>query len=449
MVPSLTCTCGRLIQISAELAGKTFLCPDCGRTLLLPAFGKAMAVPSTQQVAKSRGFEPSARPNWLPWVFVAIGLLLLAVGVTFFPRGELPPTRPEGQQPSGVNAPGSPGQAVAVAELVEAPTPEKEFQRAPAKATEPFRPFDPGPPKAKAPPSKEVAGPPLVAKTAPKATIGPPLKLEWKLKQGDQFFQDLTISQKTNFNVQGLPVTTFVSYSVLSRFTVDKVDEQNQAIVGQKVESARLLKADDLTSGLLAPAVAKLPGTSFTIHLNALREVTKFEGGASATSPNMQNLLGGQGFQTASLLDRDGWKEMAQATFFQPNVLLKAGSVWSKPMTHNWGPLGQWVGRTNLRYTGRHETTHKVGYEHQMAYVAPKGPAAGLPFQLNGSKFQPLLAAGTIFFDEAKGRTVAGEERFRVRGLLNISFLGQEVPLELEEEQHFRFEILDRMPEKR
>jgi hypothetical protein len=155
-------------------------------------------------------------------------------------------------------------------------------------------------------------------------------------------------------------------------------------------------------------------------------------------------VAGGMGMQMTSLVDRDGWKELAQATFFQMDRPLKVKDRWQKPMTHNWGALGAWSGQITYLYFGKQDNFHKVGYQLNLAYKAPGAGAVGM-MKINGATFQPPQAEGMLLFDSVKGRTVAAEERFRVRGLISVNLFGQNTQIEVEEDQHFQIRIHDKL----
>ena len=267
-----------------------------------------------------------------------------------------------------------------------------------------------------------------------------PLILEWKLKQGDVFFQELKVVQKPTYSILGVFFNSSLQYTVLSRFTVEKAGPEGLQ-VKQKVEAAQLVQADALTQGILAPAVLKLPGTTFTIHLNPRMEVTKFIAGAKPFE--MANLLGGQGLQLASLLDQDGWKELAELTFFQPNRALERNAKWSRKMTHNWGALGSWAGQIHYVYNGKEKGIHKVAYGLDMVYKAPKG---GGMLPINNAAFKPHIAGGLIHFDAERGKVLEAQERFHVRGRLTLNLLGQNSPVEIDEDQLFYIRIWERDP---
>ena len=297
-------------------------------------------------------------------------------------------------------------------------------------------------PKPSPKPEEKPAPPPVKKPPAQRIDNTPePLRTTWKLRAGDSFLQELVVSQSPTFRTQGLVFQSQLKYSVVSKFTVEQAGP-NGAIVNQRVESARLLQADATTQGLVLPALAKLPGTTFKVALGPAMEVKQFVGGQPRVLVGGGGFAGGFGLQTASLMDLDGWREMAQATFFQPAQGIMPRSQYLRPMAHNWGPLGAWVGQTIFVYSGRQGPLHQFNYGHRMAHVAPRGGAMG-PIQVAGAVFQPTVADGSVVFDSDRGRVVSGQERFAVAGRINITLLGQAVPVEIQEEQTFQFRIVE------
>lgn len=275
--------------------------------------------------------------------------------------------------------------------------------------------------------------------------VGQTLQLEWKLKPGDRFFQELRVVQKPAYNIQGIPFTTVLEYAVVSSFKVDKAGPAGYEIQ-QKVEGAQLVQADPLTQPLLAPAVLKLPGTSFTISLDDKMDIKKFE---AAGLPAAVTAQGALGLQVASLLDQDGWKEMARTTFFQPNRPLKPGAKWSQPMTHSWGALGSWAGRIHYAYAGGKGSLHQFAFGLDINYQAPKGKSGLGMLAISGAAFKAQQAGGSIIFDADKGKVTEARERFLVRGRLALQLLGQNTPVDLEEDQMFHVRIMDGNPLKK
>lgn len=289
---------------------------------------------------------------------------------------------------------------------------------------------------------------PILARTweiEPVKLIGQPLRLEWKLKPGDHFFQELRVLQKPAYNIQGIPFNTVLEYVVVSSFKVEKAGANGYEIQ-QKVEGAQLVQADALLQPLLAPAVLRLPGTTFRIHLDDKMDVKKFEATGLPAAVMAQGALG---LQVASLLDQDGWKEMARTTFFQPNRRLKEGEKWSQPMTHSWGALGNWSGRIHYAYGGGKGGMHQFAFGLDLNYQAPKGKGGAGMLAISNAAFKVQQAGGAILFDADKGKVVEARERFLVRGRLAMQLLGQNTPVDLEEDQHFHLRIIDVNPLKK
>jgi hypothetical protein len=466
---NLTCLCGRQQSVAKAMAGQTLVCIDCGRPLPIPSLEvlrrrKAKAR-STEGPPDEGDFAPTFGGRRVLAAAMA-GLLLLigAVGLVAWLATNRPQPQPDqvaqADSPRKSPPPASQGlhrQLVPDEPKLTEPT-KPELLRVPSSKdpremppptslvkpitivdpgvrTEPVKPLVPlVKPKEKDPPAMEIMDP----------TRGP--RLVWTLKEGEAFYQEVIVTQEPNFRVQGLPVQLFLKYRVVSRFTVEKSNEDGSWVAQQKIETVKLLQADDLTQAAVAGLVAQLPGTTFTLHLSPKMEVTQFQAGAQA-KPGVVPLAGGQGLQLASLLDRDGWKELAQLTFFHMDQPPKPKTRWTKPLTHQWGALGSWAGQVQYEYQGHQGDIHKVGYALQLKYKAPAKEAVLAGMQISGANFQPQQAGGLISFDAVRGKVVVAEERFRVKGVLNAMLLGQPTPIELDEDQHFLIRIHEKKPD--
>lgn len=447
---TLICSCGQQQYVAETSAGKTAACVTCGKALTVPAMGKlvgAKAKPASPPVRKSAS-------RLVPALLIA-GMATAALGASGFLAWAIAQRHAQEQRvPIAQHQPGAQAAAQPASEsrslALPAGVPEKQEPVPPAKKDPPrivlerIKPKDESPPKVVVEPVKpKDPPPPIVEKEKEKKPLNliEPLKLVWKLKAEEVLFQELIVTQKPTYKVQGLQVAAFLQYRIVSRFTVKQRNDDGSLIVEQKIESAKLLQADELTKPSVEGAVANMPGTTYTLTFSPKMAVTKFEGGPGAAKV-MQ--LGGLGMQMTSLIDRDGWKELNQSTFFQMNEPLKASARWSKPLAHSWGPLGSWNGQTHYQYAGQEKDLHKITYGLQLAYKAPKAGAAGL-MAVNSANFQPPVAGGVLVFDAAKGRVIAAEERFRVKGIINVNLLGQNTGVEIDEDQHFLIRIHEKL----
>ena len=111
-------------------------------------------------------------------------------------------------------------------------------------------------------------------------------------------------------------------------------------------------------------------------------------------------------------------------------------------MTHSWGFLGSWMGQVSFRYAGQQGDLQRFPYRFNLTYVPPKADARNVLFPVSGASFKHGEAGGTIYFDPVKRRVSRVEERFRVHGQMNIEVLGQNLPVDLDEEQSFQVRLL-------
>ena len=187
-----------------------------------------------------------------------------------------------------------------------------------------------------------------------------------------------------------MQIATGLKYLVLSSFTVEDVQANGTVIIRQKVEGTRLLEADAMAQSVFGDLLKKLAGETFQLTLNPHMQIVDLyadEGAFPVATGG--NPMAGQPLMMASLVDRDGWRELNQLTFFQPERTLKKEDRWQHPLTHSWGPLGSWEGQANFRYDGERDGLSRVLYDLKLYHKAPDRQAnTPLPFRPSEAKFQ-------------------------------------------------------------
>jgi hypothetical protein len=257
----------------------------------------------------------------------------------------------------------------------------------------------------------------------------------------------VVVSRVSHCRVLGSDVGQESQYTFVSRLTVEKQEADGSLRVRQKVESVRLDRADAALEARLNERLRQMRGETFRMTLNPRREVVRFEGDREAAQVfTGANPLGGTSFLLWSFMDPDGWKELAEVSFFRPREPARKGDRWARSVTHGWGPLGRWEGQVGYAHTARQDGLDRYDYLLDLAY-RPPGPGGGvLPFRVTGADFRVQTARGAIAFDPRRGRVRLAEEQFHVRGLLSVEALGVEAAVELDEAQLFRLRLHDHDP---
>jgi hypothetical protein len=236
-------------------------------------------------------------------------------------------------------------------------------------------------------------------------------------------------------------------YACLSSLFVEKVTDQGEWVVRQKVEAVRLQEAgDDLLGQQLKLLLQKTQGATFRFRVRPTGEVLQFVADrpvapaqVAQLTPTEMTLL------TQSVLDQDGWQELAQLTFFRPPDSSSPGGHWQRPLKHGWGSLGGWTGR--VHYASQGKVSGKDCFQYRLDLVHVPPPQIGtLPVQIQNPSFRLQLSGGHIEFDKHQNRVTLAEEHFHVQGSLGLTALGIATILELEELQVFQMRILDHLP---
>jgi hypothetical protein len=262
-----------------------------------------------------------------------------------------------------------------------------------------------------------------------------------------EFWQEVVITRTSRFGVLGTDVTQQVQYTLLSRVSVEKKEPDGTLSVRQQVEAVHLDRADKELEKRLNERLQKMRGATFRLKLCADGKVRSFAGDTGAADVIADNGLPGvTSYRLSSVLDADGWKELAEVTFFRPREPVHKRDRWSRPLTHNWGPLGSWAGQRVFAHTAHQAGLDRYDYVLDLAYHPPEVRGGGLPFRVAQADFRIQSAAGAIAYDPRRARPTQAHEVFHVRGMLTVSALGVDTAVEVEEQQLFHLQLHDHRP---
>jgi len=286
-------------------------------------------------------------------------------------------------------------------------------------------------------------------------------KLEWKLKEGDQFFlQTINALRQT---IQSTATTITEETTTVQRFRVVKQDARQ--LVLEKTLRSRRVKNTFLGPGNQADAQKKLDERSAQI-------AKKLEGAVCTilVEPSTGKIVEVRGvdehiakaFGDKPELEKTVAAEVSAKTVKQemetiftsllPGRPVQRGDAWEKRTVISFGPIGEFAADGNYAYEGKSDWDGKSADRVDVAWTltyAPPGKDSGLPYTIKRAALKTEKAKGTYYFDADKGRLVHFGRTVQVKGMLEILLGSDQAQIEIEEEQRTTIRLLDRDPESK
>jgi hypothetical protein len=265
---------------------------------------------------------------------------------------------------------------------------------------------------------------------------------------GRTLFQDVSISRRPTISVAGITSTQDLKYRVFSKLVIGARGSDGTCDVKQLIYETKLEKADGLSEAIFADSLRTLQSQELKYTLSKKNEITKFAGPKDTRKVAKVDGLGGDAMLLTSVLDDDAWRELTQLTFFMPQEPLTKGRRWEQKITHDWGVLGSWYGKSTYAYADTQNGEYRIDYVHRLSYVPPGKNGKGTLFDVASADFKPLQTGGTIYYDAKDRRVTSVTEKFHVRGVVGTTVLGQVATVHVEELQVFSIRLLDQPPEE-
>ena len=275
----------------------------------------------------------------------------------------------------------------------------------------------------------------------------------------DIFYQQVDIQRFPRFLLQGMSVNQQIRCRVTSQFRVQPADEHGKRTAVQVITDAKLVEGDPLSQAVFIQSLAAMVGREYTYVIDSFSEVTSMAGHEENREAIEFRKPKTQGVFVSSLIDKDGWRELAQLTLFQPPVYSRtrrrSGRSFVRKTTHDWGSLGSWYGKTT--FTGRpsgRDTKH-FQFQHELEYRSPDQGDRGidkqappkaaadtdLPFEIVQAQFKMYEGWGEIDYNTKEDRVTRAREVFHARGSIAAKMLGLPTKISLDEKQVFTITI--------
>jgi hypothetical protein len=271
--------------------------------------------------------------------------------------------------------------------------------------------------------------------------------LTWQWKAGDTVYLESTSTSKQGMKLMGQAMPQDSQITSLDSFRVLK---DGSAVVLQRTIDAMTVQSTGPGAEANEKLVQRLRGAGFTITLDPRRQIINRLEGADAflrKAINNDPML-----QAGGTLNETNLRQEAEELLvgYLPPWPVKPGDKWRRKSQLSLGMLGS----ANLDgiYTYRGPTDaggkllERIDVTWAMAFAPPKksGAVPGMPFQFSKVELHADSAAGTYYFDNQAGRLVRLERKLVSHGTMAVAFAGQQVQLELEQEQSLKVRAVNK-----
>lgn len=265
--------------------------------------------------------------------------------------------------------------------------------------------------------------------------------LQWKLKDGDTFYNKSSVSMDQTIEVMGQTIDQTVTMKTILRFKVKSAKEGATVVEMTYLENK--IDAAGLPGGNIGD---KFKNVTFTATLDKKMEVTKLEGydkflDALADGDDAQKKL------MKSMLPETAVRQMFSQTFVvAPNKPLAVGDTWDRTDKMALGPLGNVETKSAFKLAGVKNDVATITVKGDLTFKAGEGGDAGLPFKITKADLKADKFTGTHKFDIKAGRVTDTQMEMEMSGSMTISVAGMEIDAKLKQKMKATGTITDKNP---
>ena len=297
-------------------------------------------------------------------------------------------------------------------------------------------------------PSTEPLGP---RSAATESTTASPLPQSTDRPKDDGprvLFQTLEIDRRPTFVIPGMTLPQELRYRIVSQLEIAARAADGSRKVVQIIECTYLDHADDLSRAMFTKSLKLLERQQYTFKLNEHDEVVEFTGLKKNRFSLPVTLPGSTGLQLTSVIDEDGWKELAQLTFFHPDDSVAQGQPYVRQMTHDFTPFGSWSGTTTFIGNDVRGDLQSISFRHALEFTPPEAKAAAGPlgFRVTSADFTVDQADGSVEYDRKHHRVSNARETFHIHGTVAGKLAGQPMNIRMQEQQLMTIRVTEQRP---
>jgi hypothetical protein len=290
-----------------------------------------------------------------------------------------------------------------------------------------------------------------------------PVTLRYKMDKEAPLIYRTATSLKQEQTVGNMQITSEVANTDVSVRTLQKVDEngnlqiqtENKLLqakfkvdpVGEYEFDSQSTERDtgSLFGGLIGPYYDRLSGAILNLTVSPRGELVEVKGYKELVGDLLANNPALAQFGASS--DDSARHNMSEQFVYLSEEPVKPGDTWEHPYEMELPKLGKMQGKQIYKYIGPDKVgdipTAKISVTTQMDF--------DLNIETDAAKVVGRMSIGdsngTIQFDPEKGCIVSKDFSFTMGGNLTISAGGNEFPVQTNQTQSVKVELLEKLPE--
>ncbi|MCE9561824.1 MAG: hypothetical protein K8U57_07200 [Planctomycetes bacterium] len=249
--------------------------------------------------------------------------------------------------------------------------------------------------------------------------------LQWKLKEGDVFYNKSSVTMDQTMEFMGQKVEQTVGIKTILKFKV-KSAKAGETVVDMTYLEMKV-DAGNLPGG---NAADNLKNVSFTATLNDKMQVTKLEG-----YDKFLDALAGDNAEQKKLMKAmmplSAIKQMFSQTFVVgPGKPIAVGGTWDRQMAVAFGPIGNVETKEAFKLDSVKGDLATMTTKGELTFKAGDGDS-GLPFKITKSDLKADKFAGSHTFDMKIGRITGSKVDMDMSGSMTIEVAGKSIDANL------------------
>jgi hypothetical protein len=260
------------------------------------------------------------------------------------------------------------------------------------------------------------------------AAQGDTHSLQWKLKEGDVFYNKTSVAMDQTIEVAGMSIDQTITMKTVLKFKVKSVK------AGATVVEMTYLENKIDAQGLPGANIGnKLKDVSFTATLNDKMEVTKLEGydkflDALSDGDEEQKKL-----MKTMMPETTIRQSLGQTFAIAPPKPVAVGDKWDRTDKMALGPLGNVETKMAFKLDGVKGDVATISMKGDLTFKPGDGGGAGLPFKVTKADLKAEKFTGTHQFDTKLGRLTSAKVEMEMAGTMTIEAAGMKVDAKLKQ----------------